>query len=311
MHPKIHFIGIDEPAIAELALALHQQGCLVTGSAAVPPPIELVTQLAHHQILPNKWDFSAEHIDPTCTAVVIGRKIVAHHREVLAAQQLGIPVYSYPAYIYHCARHQQRILVLGDEQTIVQFFNIAIHVLNYCGRLFDYVTHLSLQAAYSAIQIRQAPIIFLQGDIGFFSDFDPRISAFIYQPHMVVMADLDIKLSNSENWKEYKTVLSQLADAIPKAGKLVYNADISGLHDIGVKPRIDVQTIPFYTHPHKTKNGQHFLTTWQGEVSIPEVGAADLKAIASVYYLLKELAVRDVQFYEALSVLFQQSPTLV
>lgn len=301
MHPKVHFIGINEAAMAEVALALHRQGYLITVSAAATPPIEVVTQLAHDQLLPRQWGFSASHIDHACEAVIVGRQIETHHIEVIAAQQLGIPVYSYPAYIYHYAQHKQRIVVLGDEQTVARFFTIAIHVMNYWGRLFDYVTHLPLEATYPSVHLSEAPVIFLQGDIALSSKFDPRVMASTYQPHMVLMTDLDIKLSSTEAWKGHITVLGNIADAIPKAGKLIYNADITELCDIGAKPRVDVQNIPFHAYAHKTRNGQSFLTISQGQIPVHWVDAASVKALSSAYYLLKELAVTDAQFSEAVN----------
>jgi UDP-N-acetylmuramate: L-alanyl-gamma-D-glutamyl-meso-diaminopimelate ligase len=302
MHPKIHFIGTNEAAMADIALALHRQGYRITASAATTPPIEVATQLAHDQLLPHQWGFSASHIDPSCVAVIVGRQIEAHHLEVVAAQQLGIPTYSYPAYIYHYAQHKQRIVVLGDEQTVARFFAIAIHVMNYWGRVFDYVTHLPLDATYPPIQLSEAPVIFLQGDTSVFSAFDPRVIGSIYQPHIVVMTDLDTKLNNTtSNWQGYTALLSDLADAIPKAGKFIYNADITELRDIGAQPRVDVQNIPFHVHAHKTRNGQSFLTTSQGDIPFQWGDAASLKAVSGVHSLLKELAVTDAQFYEAIA----------
>ncbi len=307
MYQKIHFIGINEAAMAYMALALHRQGYLITGSAAATPSTEVATQLAHVKLLPHQWGFSASHIDSSCEAVIVGRKIEAHHVEVIAAQKLGIPIYSYPTYIHLYAQHKQRVVVLGDEQAVARFFTIAIHVMNYWGRLFDYVTQLPIEATYPSIHLSEAPIIFIQGDTALFSEFNLRVIASIYQPHIVVMTDLDTKLSSREDWKGYITVLGNIADAIPKAGKLIYNADIPELADIGAPSRVDVQNISFHAHAHhKTRNGQRFLTTSQGDIPVQWGDTASLKTLSSVYYLLKELAVTDAQFYEAVRSLFQE-----
>lgn len=300
MHPKIHFTGIHEAAMADMVLALHRQGYRITVSAAEPLPTEVATQLAHAQLLPHQWGFSASHIDPSCEAVIVGRGLEAYQVEIMAAQRLGIPVYSYPAYVYHYAQHKQRIVVLGDDQTVGRFFAIAIHVMNYWGRVFDYVTHLPLDATYPPIHLSEAPVIFLQGDAMLFSEFDPRVIAAIYQPHILLMTDLNAKLSNSaSDWKTYTALLSDLADAIPKAGKFIYNTDITELRDIGAHPRVDVQNILFHSHPYKVRNGQTVPS--QGDIPFQLGDAASLKALSSAYYLLKELAVTNAQFYEAVS----------
>jgi UDP-N-acetylmuramate: L-alanyl-gamma-D-glutamyl-meso-diaminopimelate ligase len=297
MYPKIHFIGINEPAMAEVALALHQQGYLITGSAAVKPPAEVAIRLAHDQLVPYQWGFSARHVDPTCEAVIVGRQIEAHHVEVVAAQQLGIPIYSYPAYIYHYAQHKQRIVVLGEEQTVARFFAIAIHVMNYWGRLLDYVTHLPMEAT-PAVYLSEAPIILLQGDVVLFSPMDPRIIASIYQPHILVIIDSYIN-SMEDDGQDATTLLGNLAGAIPKAGKLICNASIAELRDIGAKTKADVQHIPFHLHAHKTIKGKTFLNTSQGDIPVQWGDPVSLKALSGAYYLLQELAVTDAQFDEA------------
>lgn len=290
MDTKAHFIGIEEVPMAAIARALQQQGRSVTTSTTNPTTP------------PNRSTEStrASDNDDKHAAVVIGRNVDQQHAAVSRCQQEDIPFYSYPAYLQALSKDKQRILVLGNEEIVTPFFSILLHVMRYWKLSFDYVTLLPDTAITPTVQLSDAPLIFLQGDITTFSALDPRSVASIYQPHVVVLMDLPHS-NHQESTDTHIAALQYIADAIPKAGKLIYNKEIVELCKIGTKDRTDVESVPFQAPAYKTDNLTGVITTSQGEkLPLALTAPKSLEALACVGAVLRGCAIPHAQCYEAI-----------
>ena len=211
-------------------------------------------------------------------------------------------MYAYPAYLQAFAKDKQRIVILGNEEVVTPFFSILLHVMHYWKRSFDYVTLLPDDVIAPAVQLSDAPLIFLQGDITPFSALDPRSVASIYQPHVVVMMALPHS-THQASTETHIAALQQLADGIPKAGKLIYNKDIAELRKIAAKDRIDVECVPFQAPTYKTDKRTGVITTSQGEQLSPALTTPQsLEALACVGAVLRGCAIPPAQCYEAIQI---------
>src|ERR1051325_8361379 len=111
---KVHFIAIGGAVMHQLALALFRQGYQVTGSDdEINDPAR--TNLDAASILPEKGGWYPEKITGELDAVVLGMHAKADNPELLAAQAKGIPIYSFPEYVYEVSRNKQRIVVAGSH----------------------------------------------------------------------------------------------------------------------------------------------------------------------------------------------------
>ncbi len=99
----VHFIAIGGSAMHNLAIALHQQGFDVTGSDdEIFEPSR--SRLERLNLLPDKLGWDPLRIHKGIDAVILGMHARADNPELVRAQELGIPVFSYPSYFHE--QHQ-------------------------------------------------------------------------------------------------------------------------------------------------------------------------------------------------------------
>lgn len=300
MVKRVHCVGVNEPSLANLAITLQGHGYEVTSSVEVTIKPYITDLLSQNHLLPTTSGPSITNIHNNLDALIIGREINLSNIEVEAAKKLAIPVYTYTEYISHYAQHKQRIVILGDENIIAPLFSIVVHILSYLSRSFDYVTSFANWPI--KVKLSDAPVIFLQADSAPASILDERVQFLAYQPHIAVMHGLGpVDSQKNDTLKGYLNLLNQVADGLPKAGSLFYNAGVTEIKKIGDKHRVDVKNIPYYPHPTKVNNKQIYLVSTQSNIPIPNISKQNLEAIAAAKALLSELSVTTTQFYEAIA----------
>ena len=91
-----------------LALALHQQGFQVTGSDdEINEPSR--SRLASAGLLPAATGWFPEKINSGIDAVILGMHARPDNPELAEAQRLGVPVFSYPEFLYEQSIEKQQI----------------------------------------------------------------------------------------------------------------------------------------------------------------------------------------------------------
>src|SRR4051812_26150672 len=112
---RIHFIAIGGAIMHQLALALQRQGYEVTGSDdEITDPAK--GNLAAAGLLPPAFGWFPEKITGNQPdAVVLGMHAKANNPELLAAKEAGIPVYSFPQYVYEVSKSKKRVVVAGSH----------------------------------------------------------------------------------------------------------------------------------------------------------------------------------------------------
>ena len=137
MSQVIHFISIGGSAMHNLALALQQQGYTITGSDdEIYEPSR--TRLQQHGLLPAQIGWFPEKITAGLNAVIVGMHAHKDNPELIKALELGLPIYSYPEFMYLQSQHKQRVVIAGShgKTTITA---MILHVLKYHNRKFDYL----------------------------------------------------------------------------------------------------------------------------------------------------------------------------
>ena len=110
----IHFIAIGGAIMHQLALALKRQGYIVTGSDdEINDPAR--TNLANAGLLPAQNGWFPSNITAQLHAVVLGMHAKADNPELLEAKRLGVPIYSFPQYVYEVSKDKKRVVVAGSH----------------------------------------------------------------------------------------------------------------------------------------------------------------------------------------------------
>ena len=128
---RVHFIAIGGSAMHNLAIALHRQGFDVTGSddEIFEPSRSRLDRLG---LLPDKLGWRPEDITKELDAVILGMHARIDNPELKRAQELGIPVYSYPSYFYERTKDKTRV-VIGGSHGKTTITSMIVHVLRHAG----------------------------------------------------------------------------------------------------------------------------------------------------------------------------------
>ncbi|MFN3782539.1 MAG: UDP-N-acetylmuramate--L-alanine ligase [Spirosomataceae bacterium] len=297
---QVHFIAIGGAVMHNLALALHKKGFQVTGSDdEIYDPAK--SRLAAAGILPKQMGWSVENIHPKLDAVILGMHAKADNPELLEAQRLGIKVYSFPEYVYEQCKHKQRIVIAGSHGK-TSITSIILHVLKYFNRSFDYLVGAQIEGFDLMVQLTSdAPIIIIEGDEYLSSPIERRSKFHFYHPHIALFSGISWDHFNVfPTFESYVKTFEELADALPKAGTILFDETDDILRVIGEKDREDVSKLPYKAHPYMVENGQVSLQTKQGNIPILLFGEHNMKNLEGARLILEKLGIQSAQFYEAI-----------
>jgi UDP-N-acetylmuramate: L-alanyl-gamma-D-glutamyl-meso-diaminopimelate ligase len=299
---RIHLIAMGGSIMHNLALALHDQGIAVSGSDdEIYEPAK--SRLAAAGILPAQEGWFPEKLDAKPDAIILGMHARPDNPELLRAQELGIPVYSFPEFIYELSKNKQRI-VIGGSHGKTSITSIIMHVLKHCGRLFDYAVGAQIEGFDRMVKLtEEAPIIIIEGD-EYLSDPIKRIPKFhLYHHHIGVISGINWDHINVFPTPDvYREQFRIFAEMTPKAGTLIYDQHDEQVQLVAV-PRnpADVNYIGYDVHPHSIVNGKTILhTKKEGDIEIQLFGEHNLRNINAAKEVCKKIGIKAHDFYDAL-----------
>ncbi|WP_347158478.1 UDP-N-acetylmuramate--L-alanine ligase [Pontibacter chitinilyticus] len=299
---RIHLIAVGGSIMHNLALALHDKGLQVTGSDdEIFEPAK--SRLAAAGILPAHEGWFPEKIDAGLDAVILGMHARPDNPELLRAQELGLPIYSFPEFIYEQSRDKQRI-VIGGSHGKTTITSIIMHVLRHLGRKFDYAVGAQLEGFDRMVKLTDdAPVIIIEGD-EYLSDPVKRVPKFhLYHHHIGVISGISWDHINVFPDPDlYREQFRIFAEMTPKAGTLIYNKDDEQVL-LAAVPRnpTDIAYIGYGVHDHTIKNGKTILHTKKdGDIEIQLFGEHNLRNINAAKEVCKKIGVKAHDFYEAL-----------
>ena len=306
MPQAYHFIAIGGSAMHNLAMALHQQGHIVTGSddEIYEPALSRLTQKG---LIPAEIGWFPQRIHANLDAVILGMHARADNPELARAQELGMPIFSYPEFIYEHSRQKQRVVIAGSHgKTTIT--SMILHVLNYHNHHFDYLVGAQLEGFEMMVSLTDdhsegaAPVIIIEGDEYASSPLDHRPKFLHYQPHMALISGLAWDHVNIyPTYDSYVAQFELLAEQMPKSGVLLFDETDDMLNVIGQTGRTDVQKVPYNAHPQIIRDGHTFLTTPDGDkIPLRVFGLHNMKNMAGALAVCDRLGVTDAQFYEAI-----------
>ncbi|MEO7990555.1 MAG: Mur ligase family protein [Chryseolinea sp.] len=303
MQPKkqrIHFIAIGGSVMHNLAIALKQAGHQVSGSDDdIFEPSQ--SALAKKGLLPEKNGWWPEKLSKEIDSVILGMHAKGDNAELLRAKELGLPIFSFPDYIFEHSKDKQRVVIAGShgKTTITA---IIVHVLNHFKREFDYVIGARVKGIENTVQLSDAPIIIIEGDEYLASALDPTPKFLRYQHHVGLISGVAWDHANVfRTEEEYVKQFDHFADQTPKGGILLYCEHDTIASIIGKKERGDLLEIPYKSHSHTSdNNNQFFLTNGKERYPIKIFGSHNFQNISAAKELLKKIGISSEQFFEAI-----------
>ncbi|RTL48266.1 MAG: peptidoglycan synthetase [Sphingobacteriales bacterium] len=298
--PNIHFIAIGGNVMHQLAITLAKKGYTITGSddEIFEPAL---FNLKAAGLLPNALGWFPLKITNNLDAVVAGMHAREDNPELMQAKTLGIPIYSFPEFIFNESRNKKRV-VIGGSHGKTTTTAMIMHVLQQQQLKFDYLIGAQLNGFEQSVQLTNAPVIVCEGDEYPASALDKRPKFHFLFPHIAVITGIAWDHINVfPTFEIYKTQFEIFISKIEQHGILIYNAADAVLKDLVEKhPRNDIQYIPYILPEHEVKDGITYITIEGITTPLKVFGNHNLFNLNAAYFVCKVLGVNAAAFLAAM-----------
>ena len=300
---RVHFIAIGGSAMHNLGIALHQKGFEVSGSDdEIFEPSR--TRLNNLGLLPARMGWEPQNITKELDAVILGMHARADNPELQRAQELGIPVFSYPAYFYEQTKEKTRV-VIGGSHGKTTITSMIVHVLRAAGVDFDYLVGAQLEGFDCMVRLgAKSKIAVIEGDEYLASTLEPVPKFHLYKPDIALVSG--IAWDHINVFKTFESYVDQFGifmDLVEPGGKLVYCAEDPVVKELAEarKGRSDVAQVPYGVPKHAIREGETVLLTAHGEIPLKIFGKHNLMNLEGARHVCHQLGIGDEEFYTSIA----------
>ena len=297
---RIHFIAIGGAVMHQLALALLRQGNVVSGSDdEINDPAK--SNLAVAGILPPAYGWYPEKITKDIDAIVLGMHAKADNPELIAAQALGIPIYSFPEYVYEVSKNKKRVVVAGSHgKTTIT--SMIMHILRKQGIDFDYLAGAKVAGFEQSVRLSDAPIIVLEGDEYPASVIEKRPKIFFYHPHISVVSGIAWDHINVfPTYEIYRNQFEQYLSGIAAGAPVYYNNTDTEVQHVISTSTAHLKAEPYNMPAFHYEDGIAVLDTEFGSIPVSVFGRHNLLNMQAAIAVCAELGVSKQACYEAIA----------
>lgn len=280
-----------------LAIALKQGGHEVTGSDDhIYEPAR--GRLAALGLLPEAEGWFPDRIHSGLDAVILGMHAFEDNPELIRAREMGLPVFSFPEFIYEHARNKQRI-VIGGSYGKTTITSMVMHVLQAAGVGFDYLVGAQVPGFDNPVRLSDsAAVLIAEGDEYFASRLDRRPKFLLYHPHIAVINGISwdhINVFPTE--LEYLEAFEKLIADMPKAGVIVYpEADGIVSSYVEAYDNDTRYTKPYKTPKYSVKDGRYVIHFKGKDWPVSVIGRHNMTNISAAYEVCRLLAIDHETF---------------
>ncbi|RYX91135.1 peptidoglycan synthetase, partial [bacterium] len=251
-------------------------------------------------LLPANFGWFPETITPDIDAIILGMHARLDNPELLKAQELGLKIYSYPAYIYEQSKDKLRV-VIGGSHGKTTITSMILHVLNYYNRDFDYLVGAQLAGFDTMVKITdEAKVIIIEGDEYLASPIDRRPKFHLYKANVAVISGIAWDHINVfPTFGEYVSQFKLFIETILPNGKLIYCENDLELRKLVVNSKANIKRIPYAIPSHKIKDGVTYLLP--NEVPLKVFGDHNLMNLNAAKLVCQQLEISENEFMQAIS----------
>ncbi|UZD23596.1 UDP-N-acetylmuramate--L-alanine ligase [Algoriphagus halophytocola] len=296
---RYHFIAIGGAVMHNLALALVEKGYQVTGSDdEIYEPSR--TRLQQAGILPETYGWFPDKITSDLDGIILGMHARIDNPELVKAQELGIPVYSFPEFIYNQSQDKKRVVIAGSHGK-TSITSTILHVLKDQNVDFDYLVGAQIEGFDLMVKLSDAPVIIIEGDEYLTSPLDRTPKFFHYKHDILLVSGIAWDHFNVfPDFDDYKNQFSQLMDLTPKDGELTYCEADPLVKIAGENAKISAKKTPYLAHPAVIQDGKTFLETNKGLLPIHIFGEHNLQNLQGAMNICLALGISEEQFYQSI-----------
>ncbi|HUQ03294.1 MAG TPA: UDP-N-acetylmuramate--L-alanine ligase [Kofleriaceae bacterium] len=217
---KVHFIGIGGTGMGAVAGLLRAAGHDVRGSdtAVYPPMSEQLAALG----IPVFEGFAPENLAWKPDAVVVGNVNSRDHAEVVTAQQMGVPLTSFPAVLGEQLLAQRHSIVITGTHGKTTTTSILAHILLDAGRdpgLFVGGVPIAMGQGW---HLGKGAEFVVEGDEYDTAFFDKGSKFLHYRPRTAVLTSIELDhVDIFESFDAVRDAFRKFVVLLPSDGLLV------------------------------------------------------------------------------------------
>ena len=298
---RIHFTAIGGAVMHSLAIALSRQGHTVTGSDdKIADPAR--SNLLREGILPEAEGFYPDKVTSDLDAVILGMHARIDNPELLKAQELGIPIRSFPQFIYEVSKDKKRVVIAGSHgKTTIT--SMVMHVLQNNGLDIDYMVGAKVKGFDTGVRLSEtAPIIVIEGDEYLASPIERESKFMFYHPHVALITGIAWDHINVfPVYDGYVNQFRKFADSVEAGGAIAYYSGDTELQKIFAEYTGAAKVMPYSTSRYEVRDNKSYIITDEGEYPMLVFGAHNMQNMEGARLVCRELGISDHQFYAAIS----------
>lgn len=283
-----------------LAMALSDGGMTVTGSDdKINEPSR--GRLKAKGLLPELEGWFPERISVDLDAVILGMHAHADNPELAKAQELGIPIYSFPEFVYERTKDKKRI-VIGGSHGKTTITSMVLHVAHDQGVEVDFLVGAQLEGFDNMVKFSpSAQYAVIEGDEYLSSALDPRSKFLHYRPNVAIISGIAWDHANVfPTFDNYQDQFREFIYHIEKDGKLIYCREDKVTADVCETTPADIMKVPYYTHVHELQNGRTFLRSDGKVYPVQVFGEHNMQNLSVAKLACLELGISAEQFYDSI-----------
>ncbi|MEH6678943.1 MAG: Mur ligase domain-containing protein [Sediminicola sp.] len=286
---RVHFIGVGDAVMQQLALILENRGDLVEGS-----------DLVQGNYLPKTAGWFPEKLDSDLDLVIVAPHIRSDNPELQFALTLGLEIGSKAELIHKLTQHATRVVIAGNGGRAA-VCALILHVMDYHKRPLDYFldTH-NRDVADMVSYGGKSDFILIEDPMFGTTVLGERSLRTFYRPNIALITDLQWEASpecpTERDFLDYSQIF---VDDIVKGGSITYNMEDAKLVGLVEASENTIRKLPFGTAEHFKEQGEVFLTTPEG--AMPALHLGDLKWVEGAKWICQHMGVDTDDFFEALA----------
>ena len=297
---NVHFIAIGGSAMHNLAIALSRKNYIVSGSDdEIFEPS--ATRLKKQGILPSQIGWNTDNIHDGLDAIIVGMHAREDNPELLKARLMGIPVYSYPEYLYEQSKDKIRV-VIGGSHGKTSITAMILHAISVVSLDVDYMVGAQLEGYDCMVKLSDtAKIMILEGDEYLSSPIDRRPKFHLYHPSIALISGIAWDHINVfPTFENYVSQFDVFCQKIEKSGVLIYNQEDDVVKQLGTKYSNKLNSIAYSTPNYSTNiNGTEI--EFEGKKYVFQIfGAHNMQNLMGAMEICKQIGVSNDEFLSAL-----------
>ncbi|MEO5675461.1 MAG: Mur ligase family protein [Chitinophagales bacterium] len=297
---NVHFIAIGGSVMHNLAIALHLNGCKVTGSDdEIFEPAK--SKLDHYHLLPEKEGWYPERITPALDSVLLGMHAKADNPELIRAMELGLKIFSFPEFLYGQAKNKVRV-VIGGSHGKTSITAMVMHILKKNTQDFDYMVGSEVRGFEITVRLsKKAPVMIFEGDEYPDSTINLTPKFHIYRPQIALISGIAWDHINVfPTFDGYVQQFRKFVELIPPGGTLIFNLEDKVVKEVADSAKASIKKIGYGIPPYEIRNGKTVLLSGVKRIALNIFGEHNLQNLAGAAEICKCLGVSEDDCFDSI-----------